>query len=149
MMLCLATVLSPVFENYPIVHQVIRILGVLFLLYFAWRLATTSINIGKKRARPLSFLQASAFQWVNGKSWAIMTSAIATYTVPGDNISWQLALMLLIFTALCFASVTFWSAMGYGLKKYMTQARLRIFNLLMAPLLVLSIFPTITQIFSH
>ena len=54
-----------VFEKFPFIHQIIKVVGIAYLFYLAWRVATSSrqsLEAGK--AIPLKFWQAVLFQWV-------------------------------------------------------------------------------------
>jgi threonine/homoserine/homoserine lactone efflux protein len=62
--------LGQVFERAPLLHEFLRYGGALYLLYLAWRIATAAPAPTETRpssARPLTFLQAALFQWVNPK----------------------------------------------------------------------------------
>ncbi|MCY4274284.1 MAG: LysE family translocator, partial [Gammaproteobacteria bacterium] len=66
-----------VFETYPFVYLSLKILSVCYLLFLSWKIATTvPKNIkkdkhGKGRHKPLSFFQATCFQWVNPQEWTM------------------------------------------------------------------------------
>jgi len=78
MVVAISLGLGKVFEAFPQLHLVIKVLGITYLLYLAWRIATTATEIdGEKTSKPLSFLQAAAFQWVNPKAWVMAVGALA------------------------------------------------------------------------
>jgi len=61
MVLAISMGLGKVFEAVPVMHQIIKVLGISYLMYLAWRIATTPTEIkNDARSRPLSFLQAAA-----------------------------------------------------------------------------------------
>lgn len=69
LLVCLG--IGAVFAALPGAMLVLKIASCAYLLYLAWRIATApppSIDDGAPTGRPLNFLQAAAFQWVNPKA---------------------------------------------------------------------------------
>ncbi len=128
----------------PVLYTVLRYVGAAYLLYLAWKIATSAPAAGEagtRRARPFTFLQAAAFQWVNPKAWAGAAGASVTYISP-DELYLRTAAIALMFLVVTFGSVTFWTAIGAGVARLLPGPKaLRTFNLVMAALLVLSILP--------
>lgn len=138
--------IGSLFDKFPIIHQSIQVAGALYLLYLAWLIATTTTSrLTKKSARPLSFIQAAIFQWVNPKAWLIIAGALAAYTDKSGNIYLQVAIMALTFIILGSPCSMVWLACGHALRKLLSDpAWLRAFNLSMAILLVSSLIPVIS-----
>jgi threonine/homoserine/homoserine lactone efflux protein len=135
------------FERFPFLHTFIKIAGVIYLLFLAWRIAATRPKeIAGVAKPPLNFLQAALFQWLNPKAWMMATSGIATFA----SAEAPAAQILLIATVFMFASVTCtgsWLVFGAALKKFLsTPGTMRIFNCVMAGLLVLSLLPTLQEL---
>ena len=66
------------------IHNAIKFLGLSYLLYLAYRIATSAPDsLEGGRSRPLSFFEAALFQWINPKAWMMGISAIGTYTSVG------------------------------------------------------------------
>ncbi|MGF1621316.1 MAG: LysE family translocator [Rhodomicrobiaceae bacterium] len=86
--------LGEIFTRYPQVHLVLKYLGAAYLLYLAWRIAQAGRPDGASAdARPLTFFEAAAFQWVNSKAWMIALGAIPAFTTVGGNYHAELALI--------------------------------------------------------
>lgn len=136
---------SVMFERFPLLHEVIKALGVAYLLYLAWLIARSSpSSLETGDSRPFSFLQAALFQWVNPKAWVMATGAIATYTTLDGNLYLQALLIGGVFFTVAFPCVGLWLVGGAGLKRFLQSARRqRLFNLTMAALLVSSIAPVL------
>lgn len=136
-----------ILEQYPLVHTFIKILGILYLLYLAWLTANaTSISIGEKVSKPLTFLQAALFQWINPKAWLSATSAIAAYAQTDHNLKLQIISMALVFLLVAIIAVAVWLFMGVSLQKLIHKPRLlKTFNITMALLLVISVLPVIRE----
>lgn len=94
------------------------------------------------RARPITFLQACAFQWVNPKAWSMALTAITVYS-PDQTVA-GIALVALVFGLVNLPSVAVWAFLGQQMRRFLTSpARLRAFNLTMAGLLVLTLIPVV------
>ncbi|GLP95109.1 LysE family translocator [Paraferrimonas sedimenticola] len=136
-----------VFERFEFLHWLIKIVGVLYLLYLAWQIANsapTSLN-GESKP-PFSFLQAAAFQWVNPKAWVMATGAVAAYTSISADIWWQVGWIVAAFALVAFPCVGAWLVFGVLLKRWLSKpSQQRLFNWSMALLLVLSILPVVAE----
>ena len=61
-----------VFERFPQLHSIIKLLGILYLLYLAWRIAHASrAKSDEESTRPLTFMEAALFQWLNAKGRSV------------------------------------------------------------------------------
>lgn len=143
MVLAIGLGLSEIFERLPVIHQVLRYGGAAYLLYLAYRIATaapTTPNAAQPVGRPLTFLQAALFQWVNPKGWMMAVGAISTYTTVGGDLMLESVMIALIFGAIGLPSAALWAALGVAIGRLL-QARwaLRAFNIAMALLLVASL----------
>ena len=138
--------LSAVFIKYPQIHWIIKVLGILYLLYLSWKIATTSTEEKSQKGNPLSFFQAALFQWINPKAWVMSVGAIATFTTVEGNIFLQVALITLSFFMISFPCVGVWLWFGSILQKIIKNPlHQRMFNITMACLLVLSVIPMISS----
>ncbi len=143
MVFCVGLGLGAIFEQYPILHQLIKIAGVIYLLYLAWLVAnSSSSSLENQSATALTFFQAALFQWVNPKAWVMVTGAVAAYTTVAADIYWQVIVITLVFFVASFPCVGVWLIFGVALRKLLRTAKhQKIFNVLMALLLVLSVLP--------
>lgn len=139
--------LSMVFDRFPLLHEVIQVLGISYLLYLAWLIARSAPrSLNDEGARPFSFFQAVLFQWVNPKAWVMATGAIATYTTLEGSLYLQSMLIGAVFFAVAFPCVGLWLVGGAGLKRWLhSPKRQRLFNWTMAALLVSSIAPVLYE----
>src|SRR5258708_10770700 len=97
--------LARIFIAVPLIHTTLKYVSIVYLLYLAYRIALASA-MGKSRSspKPMTFLQAAAFQWVNGQAWVIALGAVTAYTVVDQTLALQiLALtpMSIIITLAC------------------------------------------------
>jgi len=87
-----------VFEAVPGLYSVLRAFGLGYMLYLAWRIASSTppaqpdadsvaVPAPAAKGRPMTFLEASAFQWVNPKALMMCVTAVSTYA-PQTVRSW-------------------------------------------------------------
>jgi len=132
-----------VFDQYPVLHEIIKIVGIIYLLYLAWVIANSSPkSLESNKSNPISFIQAVFFQWVNPKAWIMATGAVAAYTSATSDIYLQVVIIALIFFAVSFPCIGMWLVFGVWLKKFLKDpSHQRAFIISMAFLLVVSIAP--------
>ncbi|MBD9372838.1 LysE family translocator [Rhizobium sp. ARZ01] len=134
--------LGALLQTVPMLYTALKFVGGAYLVWIAWKIATSNtLSDGAAGARPMTFLEAAAFQWVNPKAWVMAVSAMATYTVPA-NYTMSVLLVGVAFAAVNFPSVSTWAGFGSALREWLSvPARLRAFNVTMALLLVASLWP--------
>lgn len=129
--------LMGLFDLFPVLNFILKIISVAYLLWLAWKIANAGAPSGgdSPRGRPMSFGQAVLFQWVNPKAWSMALTAIALYA-PDRNIA-AVLLVAAIFGIINLPSTSLWAVMGVSLRGWLSSpARLRAFNWTMAALLV-------------
>lgn len=138
---CVGLGLGRALQAWPPALTILKAASVAYMLWLAWKFATAAApEPGAVSGRPLTFLQAAAFQWVNPKGWAMALTAISVYA-PGQAPGTVLAVAL-IFGAVNLPSVGLWALAGTAMGRLLARpARLRAFNVTMAVLLVLSLWP--------
>lgn len=135
--------LGRVFETYSQIHIALKYGSIAYLLYLAWKIA----NAGEakstgKNAKPLTFLQAAAFQWMNPKAWVIAVGAVSTFTTVGGDLLTEVLIMSVVFMLITVPSVSTWTFFGTVIARYLHSPKhLRVFNWSMAGLLILSLVP--------
>jgi threonine/homoserine/homoserine lactone efflux protein len=143
MLAIMALGLGSVFLALPWLQIALKILGVAYMLWLAWKIATEAgIGDGQSKGQPLSFVQGAAFQWVNVKAWFMVMGAISVYAPVGLP-PWQQALYLGGIMLIVGSPPThIWTLFGVGIRRFLQNPRaLRAFNIAMALLLVLSLIP--------
>lgn len=142
MVLLLGWGLSGVAEHLPQLYSALHIASTAYLLWLAWRIATSAGPLAAQgSARPLGALGAAAFQWVNPKAWAMVLGAISNFARP-DRMLHDVFLIAAILFVVGLPSITLWAGCGSMLQTVLRKPRaLQVFNLTMAAVLVLSILP--------
>ena len=110
--------LGLVFTAVPDLQLLVKIAGSAYLLWLAYKVATAhqARDAGGGPARPFTFWQAAAFQWINPKGLVAAISAIAIYLRPGHE-TWDLGIMLAVFGVVTAGSVTTWAGFGVALRR--------------------------------
>ena len=126
----------------PQLYLALKIAGGLYLLYIAWKIGSSRVlAVGRSGGRPMTFLGAAAFQWVNPKAWVMAVTAMAIYADP-ENYLRSVWLIGIVFALVNLPSVSLWASFGSVLRNWLAvPVRLKWFNITMAVLLVLSLLP--------
>jgi threonine/homoserine/homoserine lactone efflux protein len=139
--------LGALFTAWPPLYTVIKYVGAAYLLYLAWLIAHSgaAMSTGPARGRPISFLEAAAFQWVNPKAWVMAVGAISSYAAL-TVFPFNIVTIAVIFAVLGLISAAAWVGFGTSLRPLLARPRLvRTFNIAMAVALVLSIVPVFLE----
>ncbi|CAM4284381.1 LysE family translocator [Kerstersia similis] len=139
--------MGSLFLNVPWIYEVLRYVGAAYLLYLAWRIATAGgMDDANQRGRPMTLMEALLFQWVNPKAWIMVVGAIATY-VPQQNFFINLVLATLLSGLINLPCISVWALCGTALQRVLTAPlAIRCFNIGMALLLVLSLYPILATL---
>lgn len=133
--------LVQVFDRFPVTYTILKVISVAYLIFLAWKIANAApVEKQADAGRPMTFLQAAAFQWVNPKAWAMALTAITVYVADGGVL--MLVAAAVLFALVNLPSVTVWTVLGQQMARILTNpARLRTFNWTMAALLIASLYP--------
>jgi threonine/homoserine/homoserine lactone efflux protein len=111
------------------------------LLYLAWRIARAGDPGAIDSARkPLSFIEAALFQWVNPKALTLVLGVVTAFTTVGGNPWTELTVICLVFAGACVISSVIWCLFGMAIRTFLKSARaLRVTSLVLAAVLALSV----------
>nr|WP_108502622.1 LysE family translocator [Paracoccus indicus] len=135
--------LMALFDILPALNLVLKVVSVGYLLWLAFKIATAaSVEERDADSRPMTFLQAATFQWVNPKAWAMCLSAVTLYAPDRSLLS--VAIVAGAFALVSFPAISVWAWLGTVVRQWLSNAtRLRVFNITMAALLVVSLYPVL------
>ena len=128
---------------WPASQLILKILCAGYMTLLAWRIAHAAPpDASRGTGRPLSFLEAAAFQWVNPKAWAMALTALSVYAPDASPLTF--AGVALVFALVNLPVTSSWTLLGQQMSRFLTSpARRRAFNLSMAALLMLSLWPVL------
>jgi len=134
--------LGALLHSVPLIYTTLKFAGGAYLVWIAWKIGTSrSLGEGKAGAQPMTFLAAAAFQWVNPKAWVMAVSAMATYT-SSESYLMSVLVVGIVFALVNVPSVSTWAGFGSALRQWLSEpSRLKCFNITMAVLLVVSLWP--------
>jgi len=137
--------LAQVFVAVPALYTVLKVTSVVYLLYLAWKIATAPPpGEASRSGRPMTFLAAAAFQWVNPKAWAMALTAVTVYA-PSHTLT-GVAGVSVVFGIVNLPLVGVWVALGQQMRQVLTNPdRMRAFNVVMALLLIVSLIPVLVS----
>ncbi len=134
--------LGAILTAFPPLHLALKIAGGAYLLYLAWRIAMSRTvgQDGRSTGRPMTFLEAAAFQWVNPKAWIMAIGAMTVYT-NAEAPFLSVILVAAVFALVNFPSVSMWAGFGAALRQRLSDPKkLKWFNITMGSLLALSLW---------
>ena len=131
------------FDLWPVSYAILKWLCVGYLIHLSWKVANAAApGEGGTRRRPLTFLQAAVFQWVNPKAWTTALTGITLFA-PARDLSAVLVVAAVYFLA-SLISVSSWTTIGTQLSRWLNSpSRLRWFNWTMATLLLATLIPVL------
>ena len=139
---------SQLFAYLPVSFLFLKFTGAAYLIYLSWSLVSASTEpIAEATAtkKPISFISAAAFQWVNPKAWVMATSAFSTYSHRSPS-TIEVLTIALVFCIIGLPCIALWAAAGTRLRSVMRNSALhRLFNYGMAALLLASLYPMLSS----
>jgi threonine/homoserine/homoserine lactone efflux protein len=135
--------LGTVFLAYPVLQSILKYAGAAYLIYLAAAIALSGpATPGEVTSRgPMTFWGAALFQWINAKGWVIVIGTITAYAAIA-RFPLNIAIQTLISLVVGSVSTVVWALFGTALRPVLTSERLvRAFNILMAGLLLASLYP--------
>ena len=126
-----------IFKIYPLIQEILKVSGSIFLIYLAYKISFSSSLKEKEKDSPLKFIETFFFQFLNPKGVIVGIIIISTYVESGKNFLnhsfWVIAVCF--FSALI--SITFWTLVGKFLRRFATNDKfIKRFNYVMSLLLL-------------
>lgn len=135
--------LGAVYLSFPIFKQILTVVAIVLLCYLAYKIATAPVDKfaeSDRQSKPWTFWQGFAFQWINPKAWLIAIGVSGQYASGDHPIILAAIIAIATFFAGIISSQT-WTIFGVAMARILnTPAKRRAFNIIMALLIILSIF---------
>ncbi|MDA4846434.1 LysE family translocator [Hoeflea poritis] len=134
--------LGTLLQSWPALHLLLKIAGGSYLIYLAWKIAgSRALADDETVSRPVTFLQAAAFQWVNPKAWMMALTAMVLFANPAEP-GISVLLVSAAFVVVNFPSVSIWAGFGTVMRRALSSPQhLRWFNMTMGVLLLATLVP--------
>tara|TARA_Y100001935_G_scaffold95026_1_gene78956 strand:- start:2113 stop:2703 length:591 start_codon:yes stop_codon:yes gene_type:complete len=129
-----------IFKLFPVLQNILKYLGTLFLTYLAYKISFSKSSKEEKKENPVTFFDTFFFQFLNPKGVLFGIIIVSTYLELGENyLSYAIQIILLAFL-FSSTSITLWTFIGKFLRKFATNDKfIKYFNYAMSVLLLLSI----------
>ena len=132
-------VLISTFQKFPIIQEIIRTLGTIFLFYLAYKIAFSPVSTESKKENPVKFLDNFLFQFVNPKGVMAAMTLISKFVLQEDYFRTSIT-VILVCAMTAFLSITAWTFLGKFLRKFATNnSFIKRFNYAMSLLIVVCI----------
>ena len=133
-------VLISAFKNYPIIQEIIRVLGTIFLIYLAYKISFSKISSDGKTENPVKFLDKFIFQFINPKGVMAGVTLSSNFVEQGENYLNHSIWVIVVCSVTAFLSITSWTFLGKFLRKFATNNNfIKRFNYAMSLLLIVCI----------
>ena len=132
-------VMISTFIKYPIIQEIIRILGTFFLIYLAYKISFSSISKEDKEVNPVKFIDTFIFQFLNPKGVMAGITLISKFVLEDDYFNSSLT-VILVCSITALTSITTWAFFGKFLRQFATNNNfIKRFNYAMSLLLIVCI----------
>jgi threonine/homoserine/homoserine lactone efflux protein len=127
------------FIKYPIIQEIIRILGTFFLIYLAYKISFSSLSKDDEKVNPVKFIDTFIFQFLNPKGVMAGITLISKFVLEDDYFNSSLT-VIVVCSMTALTSITTWAFFGKFLRKFATNNNfIKRFNYAMSLLLVVCI----------
>ena len=126
-----------VFQKYPIIQEILKYAGSIFLIYLAYKISFSKNNSENSNKNPVKFIETFFFQFINPKSVIVSVIMVSTYVEHGQNFFKYSMWVIGIAFFFAIISINFWTLIGKFLRKFATNEKfIKIFNYVMSFLLI-------------
>ena len=136
LVILLILVLISVFQKYPLLQEIIRILGSIFLIYLAYKISFSKGKSDGEIENPVKFYETFFFQFINPKGVMAAITLISKFVIYEDYVNSSIT-VILVCALTAFVSITLWAGLGKFLRKFATNNEfIKRFNYAMSILLI-------------
>ena len=132
-------VLISTFIKYPLIQEIIRVLGTFFLLYLAYKISFSSLFKDGKKNNPVKFIDTFIFQFLNPKGVMAAIIIISKFVIEDSYLKSSLT-VIVVCSLTAVTSITTWAFLGKFLRNFATNNNfIKRFNYAMSLLLIVCI----------
>jgi len=113
-------ILISIFEQYPILQDIIKILGTFFLIYLAYKISFSVSSSKNENKNPVKFYETFFFQFINPKGVMAAITLISKFVREESFLSTSIA-VILVCSITAFLSISSWALLGKFLRKFATN----------------------------
>ena len=128
------------FKKFPALQEIIKILGSVFILYFAYKVALNKSSGEQKIKNPAKFFNMLFFQFINPKAVLFAIIVVSTFINVNENFIRDTIIVLSVAISFSFVSIFSWCLLGKFLRKFAANEKfIRAFNYVMSFLLIVCV----------
>ena len=128
------------FKKFPALQEIIKILGSIFVLYFAYKIALSKSNKEQEIKNPAKFINMLFFQFINPKAVLFAIIVVSTFINAKENFIRDTIIVLSVAISFSFVSIFSWCLLGKFLRKFATNKKfIQAFNYVMSFLLIVCV----------
>ena len=140
MLTVMASGLIVIFQKYLFLQSIIKVLGTIFLIYLAYKIAFSSTNKSEKIKKPVNFFDTFLFQFINPKGVMVAMIAVSTFIDVQNNYLRDASIVIITYFFMAVFSVSSWCLLGKYLRKFATSKKfITNFNYTMSFLLIVCV----------
>ena len=140
MLTVMASGLIIIFQKYIFLQSIIKILGTIFLIYLAYKIAFSSTNGSENIKKPVLFFDTFLFQFINPKGVMVAMIAVSTFIDVQNNYLRDATIVIITYFFMAVFSVSSWCLLGKYLRKFATSKNfIKKFNYIMSFLLIVCV----------
>ena len=140
MLTVMASGLIIIFQKYIFLQSIIKILGTIFLIYLAYKIAFSSTNGSENIKKPVLFFDTFLFQFINPKGVMVAMIAVSTFIDIQNNYLRDASIVITTYFFMAVFSVSSWCLLGKYLRKFATSKNfIKKFNYIMSFLLIVCV----------
>ena len=127
-------------KKFPTLQEIIKILGSVFILYFAYKVALNKSSGEQKIKNPAKFFNMLFFQFINPKAVLFAIIVVSTFINVNENFIRDTIIVLSVAISFSFVSIFSWCLLGKFLRKFATNEKfIQVFNYVMSFLLIVCV----------
>ena len=140
MLTIMASGLIIIFQKYIFLQSIIKILGTIFLIYLAYKIAFSSTNESENIKKPVLFFDTFLFQFINPKGVMVAMIAVSTFIDVQNYYLRDATIVIITYFFMAVFSVSSWCLLGKYLRKFATSKNfIKKFNYIMSFLLIVCV----------
>tara|TARA_Y100000768_G_scaffold299207_1_gene232934 strand:+ start:272 stop:862 length:591 start_codon:yes stop_codon:yes gene_type:complete len=126
-----------VFQKYPIIQEILKYTGTLFLIYLAYKISFSKTSSDTEKKNPVKFIETFFFQFINPKSVIVSVIMVSTYVDRGNDFLFYSFWVIGVAFIFAIISINFWTLVGKFLRRFATNDKfIKRFNYVMSLLLL-------------
>ncbi len=128
------------FKKFPALQEIIKMLGSVFILYFAYKVALNKSSGEQKIKNPAKFFNMLFFQFINPKAVLFAIIVVSTFINVNENFIRDTIIVLSVAISFSFVSIFSWCLLGKFLRRFAANEKfIQAFNYVMSFLLIVCV----------